>query len=61
MGPSDAFYKLWPVQTVREPWSALVAALHRELSMKKVVHTSAEGGKWLIPDEAVYVDGAVQR
>lgn len=61
LGPSPAFYKLWPVQQVRQPWSALVTALYQELSSRQVVHTAAGAGKWLAPDNAVYVDGAVQR
>lgn len=61
LGPGTAFYKLWPVQPVREPWSVLVTALHRELSSRPVVHTAAGGGRWLLPDHAVYIDGAVQR
>ncbi|BDA44284.1 probable Sacsin [Coccomyxa sp. Obi] len=61
LGPSPAFYKLWPVQPVREPWSVLVTALYRELSSRQVVHTAAGGGRWLAPDHAVYIDGAVQR
>lgn len=61
LGPSPAFYKLWPVQLVREPWAVLVTALYQELPSREVVHTAAGGGKWLAPDHAVYVDGAVQR
>ena len=61
MGSCPAFYALWPLSAVQEPWTALTSAFYTELAAHRVVHTAAGGGQWLQPDQAVYIDGAVQR
>ena len=61
MGSCPAFYALWPLQPVQEPWTALTSAFYAELAAHRVAHTAARGGQWLQPDQAVYVDGVVQR
>lgn len=61
MGSCPAFYALWPLQTVQEPWTAVTSAFYAELTAQRIVHTAAGGGQWLQPDQAVYVDGVVQR
>ena len=62
LGPVPAFYQLWPVQqSIREPWSILATALWKEVAAHAVVHTAAQGGRWITPAEAVYVDAVVQR
>jgi sacsin len=61
LGPVPAFYKLWPVQHLMEPWSVLAAAVLKEVASYAVVHTAAGGGRWITPGEAVYVDAVAQR
>ncbi len=61
LGPTAAFFQLWPLGPVRQPWSVLTQGLFAHLGAYRVVHTHAHGGQWLLPDEAVYLDGAALR
>ena len=61
LGPSPAFFQLWPLDAGRPPWSVLSQGLYEHLGSFRVVHTHAEGGRWVLPDEAVYLDGAALR
>lgn len=58
LGPTAAFFQLWPLRPVRQPWGVLTQGLFQHLGAFKVVHTHARGGRWLLPDEAVCLDGA---
>lgn len=61
LGPTSAFFQLWPLGPVRQPWSMLTQGLYEHVGSRRVVHTHARGGQWLLPDEAVYLDGAALR
>ena len=61
LGPTAAFFQLWPLGPVRQPWSVLTQGLFEHLGAYRTVHTHAHGGQWLLPDEAVYLDGAALR
>ena len=61
LGPSPAFFQLWPLDAGRPPWSVLTQGLFEHLGSFRVVHTHAKGGRWVLPDEAVYLDGAAYR
>ena len=61
LGPSSAFFQLWPLDAGRPPWSVLTQGLFEHLGSFRVVHTHAKGGHWVLPDEAVYLDGAALR
>lgn len=61
LGPTAAFFQLWPLGAGREPWSVLTQGLFEHLGSHRVVHTRANRGRWLLPDEAVYLDGAALR
>jgi len=61
LGPTAAFYQLWPMAPARQPWSVLTNGLFEHVGSFRVVHTHAHGGQWLLPDEAVYLDGAALR
>ena len=61
LGPSPAFFQLWPLDAGRPPWSVLTQGLFEHLGSFRVVHTHAKGGHWMLPDEAVYLDGAALR
>ena len=61
LGPGPAFFQLWPLGAGRPPWSVLTQGLYEHLGSFRVVHTHAEGGRWVLPDEAVYLDGAALR
>lgn len=60
LGSSAAYYALWPLEPVQAPWTALTSAFYTVLATQRVVHTAAQGGAWLVPDQAIYMDGAVR-
>ena len=61
LGPTAAFFQLWPLGPARQPWSVLTQGPFEHLGAYRVVHTHARGGQWLLPDQAVYLDGAALR
>ena len=61
LGPSAAFFQLWPVAAPRQPWSALTEGLYAHMGAYRVAHSYADGGRWMLPDEAVCLDGAALR
>ena len=58
LGPSPAFYALLPETNPPEPWGCVVRELYRTLTEgdAKVLHTPANGGRWIAPKDAVYPD-----
>lgn len=61
LGPSAAFFQLWPMAAPRQPWSALTEGLYAHMGAYRVAHSNADGGRWMLPDEAVCLDGAALR
>ena len=58
LGPSPAFYALLPETNPPEPWGCVVRELYSALTEgdAKVLHTPANGGRWIAPKDAVYPD-----
>ena len=56
LGPSPAFYALLPETNPPEPWGCVVRGLYASLTEgdAKVLHTPANGGRWIAPKDAVY-------
>ena len=56
--PSVAqYYELWPHFRMAEPWGLLVDTLYRSLLVQPCLYTEADGGRWVSPEEAVFIDG----
>ena len=58
LGPTPAFYALFPDVNVPEPWGGVVRELYATLAFEgsKVLHTPADDGGWIALTDAVYPD-----
>ncbi|KAK9804560.1 hypothetical protein WJX73_010609 [Symbiochloris irregularis] len=60
LGPSAAFHALWPSSSQTMPWACITSNVYQALRDCPVVWTSALGGRWLRPSEAIYADQSSQ-
>ncbi|XP_031495485.1 uncharacterized protein LOC116261037 isoform X2 [Nymphaea colorata] len=56
MGPTQAYYSLWPYGSFDEPWNILVQQIYRHIVNLPVVYSGVEGGKWMSLSEAFIHD-----
>ncbi|KAL4186156.1 hypothetical protein AMTRI_Chr09g12820 [Amborella trichopoda] len=56
LGPTEAYYSLWPSGSFEEPWTTLVKQVYKNISDLPVLHSDIEGGKWVSPTEAFIND-----
>ena len=58
LGPTPAFYALFPDVNVPEPWNGVVRELYATLAFEgsKVLHTPADDGGWMALADAVHPD-----
>jgi hypothetical protein len=54
------FYSAWPSSMPAAPWSEVVVQLYARLD-GPVVHSPVNGGRWMRPTDAIYIDEACQR
>ncbi|XP_031090600.1 sacsin isoform X2 [Ipomoea triloba] len=52
LGPTKAYYSLWPNGSFNEPWSILVEHIYKSISDLPVFFSAVEGGKWVSGREA---------
>lgn len=64
-GPSEAFYRLWPPSFAsvegKASLAALVPPLRGALSRAAVAFSSVDGGRWLAPTQALFLDDCSAR
>eukprot|EP00798_Chlamydomonas_sp_ICE-L_P006706 gene6706-3376_t len=65
LGPTQAFFRLWPTTNVPQPWQGVVASLFSALRDQPVVWTyavrpSAPSGGWASPMECLMPDAKVK-
>jgi sacsin len=53
----EGYYRVWPAQSVSEPWASLVRRVYVETSRLPLLHSLVGGGRWVTPEEARYVSG----
>ncbi|KAF3777352.1 Sacsin [Nymphaea thermarum] len=56
LGPTQAYYSLWPYGSFDEPWNILVQQVYRHIVNLPVVYSGVEGGKWMSLSEAFIHD-----
>ncbi|KAK9808692.1 hypothetical protein WJX72_002029 [[Myrmecia] bisecta] len=61
LGPTPAYYRLWPTGHVAEPWAFLVQRLYGQASSLPVAWTDACGGRWLPVQDAFFPDAACRQ
>ncbi|XP_023004421.1 sacsin isoform X2 [Cucurbita maxima] len=61
LGPTDAYFSLWPSGSFEEPWNKLVEQVYKTISNALVLYSNVEGGKWVSPNEAFLHDDKFAR
>ncbi|KAK3017644.1 hypothetical protein RJ639_003236 [Escallonia herrerae] len=56
LGPTTAYYSLWPSGSFEEPWNILVEHIYRNIVDSPVLYSNVDGGKWVTPVEAFLHD-----
>lgn len=56
LGPTDAYYSLWPIGSFEEPWSILVQQIYKNICNAPVIYSDLNGGSWVSPREAFLHD-----
>ncbi|KAJ7566796.1 hypothetical protein O6H91_02G118900 [Diphasiastrum complanatum] len=58
LGPSVAYYSLWPTETLRQPWDSLLCQVYYSVVSLQlpVLYTAAGGGRWVTPKQAIFPD-----
>ncbi|XP_023513522.1 sacsin isoform X1 [Cucurbita pepo subsp. pepo] len=61
LGPTDAYFSLWPSGSFEEPWNILVEQVYKNIGNALVLYSNVEGGKWVSPNEAFLHDDKFAR
>lgn len=56
LGPTNAYYSLWPTGSFEEPWNILVEHIYKNIGESRVLHSDLNGGKWVSLMEAFLHD-----
>lgn len=56
LGPTDAYYSLWPSGSFEKPWDILVEHIYKNIFHSHVLYSNIGGGKWISPSEAFHHD-----
>lgn len=60
LGACTAYWALWPQAEAAQPWRSLVLSLFSHLKGQPVVPVAASGA-WVAPQQAVYLDDAMEK
>ena len=60
LGASTAYWALWPQAEAAQPWRSLVLSLFSHLKGQLVVPVAISGA-WVTPQQAVYLDDAMEK
>lgn len=56
LGPSNLYYSLFPAGAFEEPWNILVNNMYKGICRSPVVYSYLEGGNWVSPSDAFFLD-----